>query len=587
MGLFGFFRGLYHRKSVTFVRNDCTMRLSISGIAFILFSNVVQAQTSTGDCEGAIPLCGGVYFEETAPPGTGNVFEWTGTCNQGNETMSLWYTFTVQQPGDLSFILTPNNDLDDYDWGLFDITNGGCAGINAQDGSSPEVSCNSYGSFTTNGPTGISTASGGTGNSNGPGDLNGPAFNGNLNVQVGQTFALVVMNWSNSTEGYTIDFNESTATLYDDQQPEISAAVSACSNNEIQLLFSELVVNSTVEAVDFSLTGPGGTFTVASVVPEMSGATYEDSYTLVLTESVLAAGTYTLTIEDISGNVEDPCGNTAIAASFELVFNAPISFESQITTACNGADGALEITNIEGGASPYVLAINGSTLPAFSATDLLPGIYDVFLNDQQNCGITATIEIPNHDISFLDIPLQDSISCSNTSVDIAGVVIVPEQNSLNTWQYLASNGNWEPLPYAELNPTVIAPGTYRVTATDEATGCSATETIEVEETESGFIDLKDIRFPNIITPNGDSDNDVWMPFLDSKRALVLPSLMDTYELKVFNRWGELVFDNSSGGGRYWNADGYAEGVYYYEVYYRIECGGIQEGRRSSHFQIVR
>ena len=118
---------------------------------------------NTGDCEGAIVLCGGVYTEKTAPPGTGNVYEFTGGCNQGTETMSLWYTFTAQEAGTISFVIDPADDLDDYDWGLFDITNGGCAGIIAQDGSSPEVGCNSYGSFTSNGPTGISTANGGTG----------------------------------------------------------------------------------------------------------------------------------------------------------------------------------------------------------------------------------------------------------------------------------------------------------------------------------------------------------------------------------------------------------------------------------------
>jgi len=119
------------------------MRIPLLAFSLLFYASTSLSQTSTSDCEGGIPLCGGIYSEETAPPGIGNVFEYTGACNQGNETMSLWYTFTVQQPGELSFILTPNNELDDYDWGLFEITNGGCAGINAQDGSSPEVSCNS------------------------------------------------------------------------------------------------------------------------------------------------------------------------------------------------------------------------------------------------------------------------------------------------------------------------------------------------------------------------------------------------------------------------------------------------------------
>lgn len=80
------------------------------------------AQPSTSDCDGAIQLCGGIYTETAAPPGTGNLYEFTGVCNANLETSSLWYTFTVQTAGDLSFILDPATDTDDYDWGLFNIT---------------------------------------------------------------------------------------------------------------------------------------------------------------------------------------------------------------------------------------------------------------------------------------------------------------------------------------------------------------------------------------------------------------------------------------------------------------------------------
>jgi hypothetical protein len=553
----------------------------------ILLTSQAIAQTSTGDCEGAIPLCGGVYTEETSPPGTGNVLEPTGICNNNAETMSLWYTFTVQQAGELSFVLTPNNELDDYDWGLFNITTGGCAGIIAQDGSSPEVECNSYGSFTTNGPTGISTANGGSGNSNGPGDLNGPPFNANLNVEVGQTFALVVMNWSNSLEGYSIDFNESTATLFDDEQPQISAAIPACTNNLIELNFSELIVNSTVEASDFSLSGPGGTFAIASVLANNPNAMYEDEFILNLTESVLQAGTYTLTIQDISGNVEDPCGNIAVAASFELIFNEPINYETALTSACNGTNGAIEISNIQGGVAPYSLILDNQVYPALIADGLIAGVYEIIVNDQENCGFTTSIEIPNHVIAFDSIPEQDSISCSNPTVEIVGISISPQQTNTFIWQYLGENGAWETLTANTPAPSLDDAGYYQIIATDELTGCSDTATVTIDEAATGFIDLTDIRFPNIITPNGDSNNEVWMPFLNSNSELVLPSVMNSYDLKVFNRWGEMVFDSSGNSSRYWNAEGYADGVYYYELYYRIDCGVTQEGTKAGYFQIVR
>ncbi len=154
-------------------------------------SSVFFAQNS--DCNTAIPVCDETYVEDNSPTGTGQVFELApGSCQTAGEFNSAWYVFTVQEAGVLNFILEPNDNDDDYDWSVYDITENGCAGINS--GNSPEVSCNSYGVIGGNqGPTGISTAEGGSGTSNGPGDLNGPPFNADLNVQVGDVFALSVM----------------------------------------------------------------------------------------------------------------------------------------------------------------------------------------------------------------------------------------------------------------------------------------------------------------------------------------------------------------------------------------------------------
>ena len=105
-----------------------------------------------------------------------------------------------------------------------------------------------------NGATGISTANGGTGNSNGPGNLNGPPFNADLPVEAGETYALVVMNWTNSLEGYAIDFGQSTASLYDEASPSIdSVEVMNCENTALRVFLSEFVDDATVTVEDFNL----------------------------------------------------------------------------------------------------------------------------------------------------------------------------------------------------------------------------------------------------------------------------------------------------------------------------------------------
>ena len=205
--------------------NQLSNRLVLVFIGVLLLGNAeVSFGQSISDCEGAITLCGDLYQETEASFNTGAVYEYTGMCNQNLEQSSVWYTFTVQEDGLLSFIIDPFNPMDDYDWGLFDITSGGCDGIGSQL-LSPEVGCNSYGVAPPepNGATGISTANGGTGSSNGPGNFNGPPFNADLPVEAGETYALVVMNWTNSLEGYAIDFGQSTASLYDEAAPYIDS----------------------------------------------------------------------------------------------------------------------------------------------------------------------------------------------------------------------------------------------------------------------------------------------------------------------------------------------------------------------------
>ncbi len=104
------------------------------------------SSSQTSDCETASSVCAGLFEQNNSPAGTGNVFEQApGSCQTFGEFNSAWYVFTVQEDGDLSFILQPNDNADDYDWSLYDITQGGCAGINT--GASMEISCNSYGSF--------------------------------------------------------------------------------------------------------------------------------------------------------------------------------------------------------------------------------------------------------------------------------------------------------------------------------------------------------------------------------------------------------------------------------------------------------
>ena len=327
---------------------------SCSFLAVLIFLVFVGIQTiaaqTISDCSGAVFLCGDLYTETEATLNTGDIYEYTGACNASLEQSSLWYTFTVQENGLLSFIIDPLNPMDDYDWGLFDITTGGCEGIGTPI-LSPEVGCNSFGLAPPepNGPTGISSANGGTGNSNGPGNLNGPAFNADLLVQAGETYALVVMNWTNSLEGYTIDFGQSTASLYDEVPPAPDSCLTDCELQLYTVTLDESVLLSTVEPEDFELEGPAGelyTFSSATAL-DLTGD-LASVFELQLDGTIVTSGVYQLRLTDDANGIEDPCGNIGEGfAALELtVLEPPLGWDAQEVILCPDDNASLSVNSV-------------------------------------------------------------------------------------------------------------------------------------------------------------------------------------------------------------------------------------------------
>ncbi len=531
-------------------------------IVFCLSSISSWAQSSISDCDGAIVLCGDLYTETQASLNAGNVIEATGGCNQGVEQNSVWYTFTVQADGNLSFILDPLNDVDDYDWGLFNITTGGCAGLGT---TSPEVECNSYGDFSFNGPTGISSANGGQGTSNGPGTTFGPPFNADLPVVVGQTYALVVMNWSNSLEGYTINFGQSTASLYDQVPPVPISATTDCSNLTVILTFSETIVGASVQPTDFTVTGPSGTITVQSVTA--NNPTMADVFTIQLANQVLIGGTYTLNITNTTGFVEDACGNLGTQSiTFEI--SDPVAFDVATTTACNGFGGSVTVSNITGGDGNYTLNFNGTNQTQFNLTNVVGGNYTATITDGNGCLRAIPVTVPNQDIQ-LAIPSQDSLTCLNSTTEILGVEVLPAQNVSYAWTGTGLSST------TIANPIATAPGVLNLVVTNLDNGCFDSGTIEIYAGDVYALDLSTMILPNIITLKQDQLNDDWRAILGADPLLDLTILFLEYDLTIFNRWGGVVFE-STASEKYWKATDVSPGTYFYLFHYKTDCGTAVE-----------
>ena len=89
--------------------------------------------------------------------------------------------------------------------------------------------------------------------------------------------------------------------------------------------------------------------------------------------------------------------------------------------------------------------------------------------------------------------------------------------------------------------TASDPQWYWVTVNNQ--GCTGTDSL--------FIDIRcDVNMPNAFSPNGDGSNDMFKP---------ITKKVDTYQLHVYNRWGnEVYYYSGPGSGGGW--DGTYKGV---------------------------
>lgn len=155
--------------------------------------------TDPNDCQNAIPVCSDAVINGNA---TGPGIESEGctgnACPAGGENHTQWFLITIQQGGTLNWNLNPQSGGDDYDFTVY----------------GPNVTCGSLGN-----PIRCSDAAttGNTGSTGGASDpiesVSGNGFVSQMTVNAGETYYMVIDEWSpNSGGGYDLTWG-GTAVL--------------------------------------------------------------------------------------------------------------------------------------------------------------------------------------------------------------------------------------------------------------------------------------------------------------------------------------------------------------------------------------
>ncbi|MBK8584176.1 MAG: PKD domain-containing protein [Bacteroidetes bacterium] len=440
------------------------------------------------DCPNAIPICQNVYNTAVSYSGEGNILDEIdplNSCLGAGELNDVWYTFTVQTSGNLDFTITPNTITEDYDWAVYNLTNASCADIATDP--SLSVSCNFSADPGATGPTGGSAQT--------SQDAFGTPFNAVIPVTAGETYVVNVSNFSTTQNGYQIDFGASTANIFDNIPPQLTSLTNTvqCGTSQLSFDFSENILCSTIQNGDFTVSGPGGPYTLSNwtSVGCSGGGQYGQLVTVNVNPPITASGNFQLCLTNASASVTDLCGNVAPPSCLNFTISPILVNTNHTNLTCNGnSTGSVTVAPTTG-VSPYTYVWTPNVGTTASLTNLAAGTYTATITDANGCTATtsATVTQPTL-VSGAINPTQPTCGSTNGSA-----TVVPSGGT-GPYTYV-----WSPTGGTGATANNLGSGNFSVTITDSQ-GCTGSSNINLAAPASPIASISSITNSSCQSPTG-------------------------------------------------------------------------------------
>lgn len=240
----------------------------------------------------------------------------------------------------------------------------------------------------------------------------------------------------------------------------------------------------------------------------------------------LKGGEYELTVADVSG-----CVGTS---KIQLDIPPPIepAFQTLDPTCPEFTDGSIAIEANEDGALPFTYSLNNSTPRTQTEyTELPSGEYDLLITDSRNCSKVEKV--------VLEEPEEFAVELGEDRMFLIGETkSLVTNNVLDDPSYQFEWFPTESLDCADCPNPLASPKettTYSVIVTNEE-GCYREDEVTIN------INLdRPVFFPTAFSPNGDGNND----FFEIPPGKTTSKIV---RLRVFARWGQLLYDSELVGG---------------------------------------
>ena len=402
--------------------------------------DIIHAQDPV-DCSSAIAVCDSeqLNYNSNGPgiddfgPGPN---DFSNGCLTDGEHQSAWFLIYISPSSPpnatLAFTLTPTGGPgQDYDFALY----------------GPNVDCGGLGD-----PIRCSYAAGNcgfcpeTGLGMGTTDFSegaaGDGFVAEVETQPGQSYILLIDNWSNNNQGFFLDWT--------------GTAILSCACTTIPLITGdqEICENETT-VLTATGTNLNGYIWAATGGGSISGPTNAASITAT------SPGTYTVTVSDTDGCSGSTSVEVTEAPAPEIAFTV-------LPSTCGQNNGSINLT-ITGGSAPYTFNwSNGENTEDISG--LAEGNYTVTVTGSEGCTATMDIEV-TEDIAVINVSgiVNDNTSCTGGNGSITTMVNPP-----GMYTYEWSNG------MTEANITGLVAGTYVITVTSSGS-CTGTAVFTIED----------------------------------------------------------------------------------------------------------
>jgi gliding motility-associated-like protein len=270
------------------------------------------------------------------------------------------------------------------------------------------------------------------------------------------------------------------------------------------------------------------------------------SSTTVANPTATPASTTSYTVTVSSGS----CSSTDVVT---VTVNNTLSMGalSMTSETCGDANGTVTAGTLTGGGAPFMYSLNGGpgqSSPTF--TGLTAGTYTLTVTDNAGCSATQTITVN----TVLGVSASFSASPTGGSAPLT-VGLSNSSNGASDYIWDFDNGTGSILT----NPSTVynTNGTYVIMliAYNGSLTCADTATLEIN-----VYDQASMIVPNVFTPNGDNNNDVFR---------VIGTGLKTVEGTMFNRWGKKVAEWSGDSNTGWdgkiNGKDAQDGTYYYVI----------------------